>query len=109
MSQQQFHEHSTFDSKIDSGLRAVDLALERTLTGNIEKRPIHDIINRQKSLQLFSITPIGQVLIPLCSPAGVYTADVPHVTMGSGPANIDGNALDHGGSVELKDGTVLRN
>ena len=109
MPHQQFPEYSTDDSKKDSALRAVDRALERTATGNIEKRPIHDIVNRQKSVQMSSITPAGQTLIPLCSPAGLATHHVQALTVGSGAAYVDGNALDHGGSVNLSNGSVLRN
>ena len=58
---------------------------------------------------MFSITPAGQTLIPLCSPAGVKSRHVQSLTMGLGEAYVDGNAHDLGGDVVLKDGSVLRN
>ena len=109
MPHQQFPEPSTTASKVDSVLRSIDLTLERTVSGNIEKRPIHSIIDGLKSIQMFSITPVGQSLIPLCSPAGLATSHVQALTVGTGCAYVDGNSLDHGGSVRLCDGSMLKN
>ena len=86
MPQQYFPEDFTAAMKVDSGLRALDSSLERTVTGNIEKRPIHDLVDKKRSIQMFSITPAGQTWIPLCSPAGVKSRHVQSWTMGSGEA-----------------------
>ena len=109
MPHQRFTEGSSIATKTDSALRAVDRALERTATGNVEKRPIHDIVNRQKSIQTYKITPAGQSLIPLCSLAGLPAHQMHAVTVGSGVAYVDGNTIDSGGDISLKDGSVLRN
>ena len=90
MPHQQFPEGSGLAVKIDSGLRAVDRALERVECGNIEKRPTHDIVNRKKSIQMFSITPSDQKLIPLCSRAGIAARHTQALIVGYGKAYIDG-------------------
>ena len=109
MPHQFFSEDFTAAMKVDSGPRALGRSLERTTTGNIEKRPIHDVVDKKRSIQMFSITPAGQTLIPVCSPAGVKSRHVQSLTVGFGEAYVDGNAHDLGGDVVLKDGSVLRN
>ena len=61
----------SFEVLADTALRSVGRALERTLTGNSEKRPVHDTIDKRRSLQCYNLTPSDQSLIPLSSTSDV--------------------------------------
>ena len=93
----------------DRSLRSLDKALECTALSNADKRPVHDIVDKKQSLQLFQITPKGQSDVPVVSLSGVEAQQVQAATLGHGLGYVDGNAFDVGGDVYLKDGSVLKN